>query len=58
LEPVPVHVLYRDDQTVVIEDDGQLQMGDEIALNSANKLYLAMKMQAGGGGGHHHHHDH
>lgn len=58
LEPIPVHMLYRDDRTVVIADDGQLSDHEEIALNNAYKLYLAMKMQAGGGGGHHHHHDH
>jgi cobalt-zinc-cadmium efflux system membrane fusion protein len=54
LEPVPVNLLYRDDKTVVIADDGRLD-SEEIALNNAYKLYLAMKMQAGGGGGHHHH---
>jgi multidrug efflux pump subunit AcrA (membrane-fusion protein) len=56
LEPVPVRLLYRDDQTVVIADDGQIAAGVPIALNHAYKLYLAMKMQSGGGG--HHHHDH
>lgn len=58
LEPVPVHLLHRDDKAVVIADDGQLHDDARIALNSAYKLYLALKMQAGGGGGHHHHHDH
>ena len=58
LEPVPVHMLHRDDTTVVIADDGQLHTGEEVALNNAYKLYLAMKMQTGDGGGHHHHHDH
>ncbi|MDA7980458.1 MAG: efflux RND transporter periplasmic adaptor subunit [Pirellulales bacterium] len=58
LEPVAVHLLHRDDKTVVIADDGQLHDDERIALNSAYKLYLALKMQAGGGGGHHHHHDH
>ena len=48
-------MLYRDDKTVVIANDGQLHADDEIALNNAYKLYLAMKMQSGGGGGHHHH---
>jgi hypothetical protein len=55
LEPVPVRLLYRDDKTVVIADDGQIPAGVPIALNNAYKLYLAMKMQSGGGGGHHHH---
>ncbi len=59
LEPVPVTLLHRDDRTVVIADNGQLNPDDTIALNSAYKLYLAMKMQSGGGGGHSHHdHDH
>lgn len=58
LEPIPVRLLYRDDKTVVIANDGSLHDGEQIALNNAYKLYLAMKMQAGGGGGHHHHHDH
>ena len=58
LEPVPVHLLHRDNKTVVIADDGQLHDGERIAFNAAYKLYLALKMQAGGGGGHHHHHDH
>lgn len=55
LEPVPVRLLYRDDQTVVIADDGQISGDTEIALNNAYKLYLAMKTQSEGGGGHHHH---
>ncbi|MFN3192563.1 MAG: efflux RND transporter periplasmic adaptor subunit [Aureliella sp.] len=58
LEPIPVHLLHRDDKTVVIADDGQLHDEEKIALNNAYKLYLAMKMQISGGGGHHHHHDH
>ncbi|WP_166831779.1 efflux RND transporter periplasmic adaptor subunit [Thalassoroseus pseudoceratinae] len=56
LESVPVHLLHRDDKTAVIADDGQLHDDERIALNSAYKLYLALKMQAGGGGGHHHDH--
>ena len=57
LEPVPVRLLYRDDKTVVIADDGQILRDEPVALNNAYKLYLAMKMQAGGGD-HGHHHDH
>ncbi len=55
LEPIPVRLLYRDDRTVVIADDGQIPLDEPIALNHAYKLYLAMQMQAGGGGGHHDH---
>ena len=54
-EPIPVRVLHRDDKVVVIADDGQLMDDQQIALNHAYKLYLAMQMQTGGGGGHHHH---
>ncbi|MCC9655020.1 efflux RND transporter periplasmic adaptor subunit [Rhodopirellula halodulae] len=63
LEPVPIRLLYRDDRIVVIQRDDQQDLEEEftthrVALNNAQKLYLAMKMQAEGGGGHHHHHDH
>jgi len=59
LEPVPVRLLHRDDRTVVIAGDGQLHADDQVALNQAYKLHLALKMQmAGGGGGHHHGHEH
>jgi len=56
---VPVRLLHRDDRTVVIAGDGQLHADDQVALNQAYKLHLALKMQmAGGGGGHHHGHEH
>lgn len=58
LEPVPVRMLYRDDRTVVIADDGQVPPGLKVAINNAQAVYLAMKMQASGGGGHHHDHEH
>lgn len=57
LEPVPVRMLYRDDRTVVLANDGSLRPDMKIAMNNAQALYLAMKMKAGGGG-HHHDHDH
>ncbi len=56
LEPVPVHVLSRDHQYVIIAPHEELQVGDEVAMNSAHKLHLALKMNAGGGGGHGHEH--
>ena len=56
LEPGPVHVLLRDSQFVVVDPDGELQVGDRIAMNAAHRLHLAMKMNAGGGGGHDHDH--
>ena len=57
-EPVPVRMLNRDDRFTVIADDGQFDAKTRIAVNSAQKLYLALKMQQTGGGGHHHDHDH
>ena len=58
LEPVPVHIVARDHQYVVINPQGELQVGDEVAMNCGHKLLLALKMAAGGGGGHHHDHEH
>lgn len=55
LEPVPVHVIYRDEDTVIIDPNGELKLGDEVALNNAYKLQLMLKMNASGGGGHHGH---
>lgn len=55
LEPVPVHVLYRDHDVALIGRGGDLKVGDEVAMNCAHKLLLAMKMNAGAGGGHHDH---
>jgi hypothetical protein len=52
-----VHLLHKDSNHAVLADDGQLRLGDEVALNRAYQLHLAMKMQSGEGG-HHHHHDH
>lgn len=57
LEPVPVRMLYRDDQTVILANDGGLRPDMRIALNNAQALYLAMKLKAGGSG-HQHDHDH
>lgn len=56
LEPVPVTVLHRDNRTVVIAADGDLHPGDEIALNAAYQLHLALEAGEGGGGHDHHHH--
>ncbi|MCD0463725.1 efflux RND transporter periplasmic adaptor subunit [Roseiconus lacunae] len=54
-EPIPVRLLHRDDQTAVIAIDRPLEEHDSFALNNANKLYLALKIQQGSSGGHHHH---
>jgi membrane fusion protein, heavy metal efflux system len=58
LEPIPVRLLHRDDKKVVIADDGQIKLDMKIAMNNAQALYLAMKMQAASGSGHHHDHEH
>jgi len=56
-EPVEVRLLHKDAQRAVLSGGGLLKIGDEVALNRAYQLGLAMKM-ASGEGGHHHHHDH
>lgn len=44
---IDVHVLYRDKDVVVLENDGQL-VGSVIALNGAYEMHLALKNQSGG----------
>lgn len=44
---IDVHVLYRDKDTVVLENDGQL-VGSSIAMNGAYQMHLALKNQSGG----------
>jgi hypothetical protein len=56
-EPVAVRLLHQDARHAIVAADGQLKLGDVVALNQAYQLHLAMKMQAGEGS-HHHHHDH
>lgn len=59
LEEVPVTVEHLDPRQVVIKNDGSLFEGDEVALNQAYQLHLALKKAQGGGeGGGHHGHDH
>jgi hypothetical protein len=45
----PVHVAHLDRQSVVIEDDGALHVGDKIAVHGAFEMHLDLKNQAGGG---------
>ena len=47
-ERVEVHVLYRDKNRIVIEDDGRL-VGSTLAMSGAYEMHLALKNQAGGG---------
>lgn len=45
---VPVHVRYRDQNAVVIANDGALFKGDVIAGNGAYQMHLALKNKSGG----------
>lgn len=45
---VPVHVLYRDREAVVIANDGALFKGDVIAARGAYQMHLALKNKSGG----------
>lgn len=45
---VPVHVVHRDQNWVVLDNDGSLHAGDTIAGNGAYQIHLALKNQAGG----------
>lgn len=55
---VPVHVEYRDDERVVLSDDGSLYEEDPVVVEGAYALGLAIqKKDAGGGHGHGHSHD-
>lgn len=56
-EPMPVKVMHRDRQQVVVATGGQLKPGAEIAMNGAYQLLLALRSDSSGGG-HDHHHDH
>ena len=47
-ERVEVHVLSRDKNRIVIEDDGRL-VGSTLAMSGAYEMHLALKNQAGGG---------
>ncbi len=45
---VAVHVLYRDNQNVVIAQDGAIAPGDVIARRSAHEMQMAIKNKSGG----------
>jgi len=54
----PVHVEYRDQRWAVIEADGTLFPGDEVAVQGAYQIHLALKNKAGGGPDPHAGHNH
>ncbi len=45
----PVHVLYRDQHSAVLADDGSVFAGQVIALRNAHQMQMALKNKAGGG---------
>ena len=57
-ERTSVHVEHRDQQWGGVADDGQLHVGDVVAVQGAYQIHLALKQQSGGGhdahAGHHH----
>lgn len=55
---VPVHVQYRDQNNVVIENNGAINLGDVIAHRSAHQLQMAIKNNSGGGADPHAGHTH
>ncbi len=55
---VPVHAKYRDQYSVVIENDGSLFPGDVVAMRGAHQLQMALKNKSGGGVDPHAGHNH
>lgn len=57
-EKRPVHVEHRDQQFVVVANDGSIFPGDEIAMSAAPQLLMALRNKSGGAidphAGHHH----
>ena len=54
----PVRVEYRDQDWVVIANDGSLKLGATVATSAAHQMQLAMKAKAGGGVDPHAGHNH
>lgn len=46
---IPVHVIHKDQSSVVIASDGALFPGDVIALRSAHQMQMAVRNKSGGG---------
>ena len=55
---VAVHVKYRDQNRIVVDNDGSLFPGDVIALKSAHQLQMAIKNKSGSGADPHAGHNH
>lgn len=58
LERVPVVIEHRDPRFVVLRNDGSVFLGDEIAMNQAYPISLALKKQQGSGVDMHAGHNH
>lgn len=58
LEQVPVIIEHRDPRSVVIRNDGSIFPGDEIAMNQAYQIHLALQKQQGSGVDMHAGHNH
>lgn len=54
----PVHVEYRDQDWVVIANDGALKVGAMVAASAAHQVQLALKSKSGGGVDPHAGHNH
>jgi len=54
----PVHVEYRDQDWVVIANDGALKVGTMVAASAAHQVQLALKAKSGGGVDPHAGHNH
>lgn len=54
----PVHVEYRDQEWVVIANDGALKVGTTVAASAAHQVQLALKAKSGGGVDPHAGHNH
>lgn len=57
-ERLSVHELYRDQLSVVLENDGTIFPGDVVARRGAHQLQMALKNKAGGGADPHAGHNH
>jgi multidrug efflux pump subunit AcrA (membrane-fusion protein) len=55
---IPVHVKYKDQTSVVIDNDGSLFPGNVIARRGAHQMQMALKNKSGGGADPHAGHTH
>ncbi len=55
---VPVHVIYKDRFSAVVQKDGSLFPGDVVAMRGAHQMQMALKNKSGGGVDPHAGHNH